>query len=349
MKNVVIIFGADSLEHEVSLKSGYAVAKELNTTNYYNLFYIGILKNGIWKYADNIDTIIINSNDINKIKINEECNVIFQIGNGMINNIKIDKAFLATHGKIGEDGNLQGFLKVNNIPYTGNDVDGSVVCYNKNISKYVAEVNNIKVVPYITLNKYDFNRSDDILVEKLIENLKNEVFGDTFIVKINKGGSSIGVFQCSMSNLLDTIEKAFEIDDFILIEKELYNNHELSISIILTNEGKLLISDIKEFKKKSNFFSFEKKYLPNKDVKYYPQLKICEDLRKKIIEFSITLYKKLNLKSYVRIDYFFDEKNNLYFNEINNLSGMNKISTFFKMWKKNFTFLEFLNFIIDIK
>ena len=346
MKNIVIIFGGDTLEHEVSLKTGHAVAKELMEANCYNLFYIAILKTGEWKYADNIDTILLDSKEYTTIKINQECDTVFQIGDGMINNIKIDKAFLATHGNLGEDGNLQGFLKINNIPYTGNDVDGSVVCYNKNITKSVAEVNNINVVPYITLNKYDFKKEDSLT---LMENIKKKELGDNLIVKINKGGCSIGVFQCTTQTLLDTIEKAFELDDFILIEKEINNMRELCISILLSKEGHLFISNIKEYLKNCNFFSFEEKYIHILTVPDNKKnMPICENVKKIIIEDSTLLYKKLNLKSYVRFDYFVDENNNVYFNEINNLPGLKKYGIFSKMWQPKFTLLEILNYIIDI-
>jgi len=347
MKNIVVIFGGNSLEHEISLKTGYSIGKELFNSKLYKLFFIGILKNGQWKYDNNIDNIIINTDKITTIKINEACCNIHQIGNGMINNIKIDKAFLATHGKIGEDGNLQGFLTVNNIPFTGNDVNGSVVCFNKNICKYIAELHKINVAPYICLNKYDFKLNDPIFNQKLFYLLKP--LGNKFIVKINRGGSSIGVYTCNHITIVDTITKAFELDDFIIIEKELLNIHELSIGIMLKND-ELIISDIKEIPKytNANFMSFEEKYLahPKDSVKINPINILL--FKNKITQDSITLYKKLNLKSYVRIDFFVDEQKSLYFNEINNLPGLSNLSIFYKLWNKKFTYLELLSFIIDL-
>ena len=337
MKNIVVIFGMDSLEYEVSLKSGYVISKELYDSKLYNIFFIAILKNGVWKYDDNIDNIILNPFNIKLIEVNNTCKEVFQIGNGMINNIQIDKAVLATHGKMGEDGNLQGFLKINNIPYTGNNVDGSVVCFNKNICKYVAELHNINVVPYICLNKYDLNKniSDDL--KKL---------GDKLVVKINKGGSSIGVFFCDSTNLYETLVQAFELDDLVLIEKEI-DIREFSVGILFDNENKFLLSEIGEHEKKINQLKINEKYLSNNDVVISEN--ISTNIKELILSNALLLFKKLNLKSYARIDFFLDKDNNLYFNEINNLPGFSKKSLFYSVWKNKYSYLELVNYIINIK
>ncbi len=341
MKNIVIIFGMDSLEHEISLKSAYVIGKELYDSRLFNMFFIGILKDGTWLYDNSIDNIILNPYDIKRVKINESCNKVFQIGNGMINNIQIDKAFLATHGKMGEDGNLQGFLKVNNIPYTGNDVDGSVVCFNKNICKYVAELHGIPVVPYICLNNYDF---DKLNINNFNEFDEFTKLGDELVVKINKGGSSIGVFFCKQSNLYETLKKAFELDDMVLIEKEVIVR-EFSVGILFDN-NKILVSEVGEHLKNVNQLSFEEKYLNNNDVVIPDNL--TSDIKNQITNQAILLFKKLNLKSYARIDFFLDSNNILYFNEINNLPGFSKKSLFYSVWKNKYSYLELVKHIIEL-
>lgn len=298
-KHIAIIFGCDSLEHNVSLMTGYNVGKVLVESDMYNITFVGILKNGIWKYSDIIDDIIINTDNIHTIHINEECPVIYQIGNGMINNIPVYKAFLATHGMIGEDGNLQGFLKLNQISYTGNHVDGSVLCFNKIICKYVAQLHNIKVVPYIYLNKYDIiPTSRDITLNQL---------GDKYIVKINKGGSSIGVYNADINNIKQIINGAFQLDDSIIIEKDLNKFRELSIGLLRCKEEGLIHSDIGEFMKETNHFTFEDKYNNNKENRIRILSHLADNIKQEIIHNAMTIYRKLNLKSYVRIDFFFNK------------------------------------------
>jgi len=330
--NIVVIFGGNSLEHSVSLKTGYAIGKALQLGSG-SLFFIGILPNGLFKYDTNIDTIILHPTDINRIHINEACATIFQIGNGMINNVVIHKALLATHGKIGEDGNLQGFLTVNNIPFTGNDVNGSVICMNKNICKYIAEYLKIPTVPFVCLTKGQ-TQSD-------ITTALSTLPTDHYVVKINTGGSSHGVYLADKSNIDEKITQAFELDDVILVEMYKPSIRELSLGIILKNND-YYISDIGEYIKDSNFFSFEKKYMENS----------CNIIHKKntfphMVERALTLFKKLNLTSYGRFDFFLDAQNNLFFNEINSLPGLTETSLFSQMWKDSFSYFELLNFILN--
>ena len=272
-KYIVVIFGGNSLEYNVSLKTGYSISKELYDSNEYGIFFIGILKNGKWLYDYNINNIILNSDNIINIKINEECEEIIQIGNGKINNIHIDCAFLATHGNNVEDGNLQGFLNFNNIKYTGNNIDGSVLCFNKLYCKIIANNFKIPIVPYEFINK-NYDNIDNKLS-------KLELNNDQYVVKINKGGSSFGIFFSNKEQLKENILKAFKFDENILIEKEILCR-ELSIGII-SNKSKLLISDIGEYKKSNNNFDFNEKYIKNNNM--VVPVKVEENIKYKIINY----------------------------------------------------------------
>ena len=307
-KNIAIIFGCDSFEHTVSLISGYNVGKTLHETNMYHIIFIGIMKNGTWKYSDTLDDILLNTESINTIHINEDCADIYQIGKGEINNTPIYRAFLATHGQFGEDGFLQGFLRMNQIKYTGNDVEGSAVCFNKTLCKYVAELHSIKVVPYICFNKYDLISITSKDVQKL---------GENYVVKVNKGGSSIGVYYADNTTIHNVINEAFKLDEVILIETSLQDFRELSIGLLRCGE-ELVCSDIGEVIKKNTRFTFEDKYITNDDYKQIVLPHLPASIKERIRVDAMTLYNKLNLKSYVRVDFFVTTTNDVYFNEINN-------------------------------
>ena len=258
--NIALFFGGNSMEHNVSLKSAYYVNKELEKSGLYNILNIGILKNNKMLYNDNIDGIIIYNDNINDMLINENNNSVFQLGDGTINNINIDLAFLATHGGNTEDGNLQGMLKLNNIKYTGSDIIGSVLCMNKSLTKLVCKSNNIPVLEDIILNK------NDNFIERIPEIFKK--LGNNLIIKINNGGSSIGIFFSNEINIIDNINKAFQLCDTIIIEKNIKCD-EYSIGI-LGNYPNLFISDIGKFIKNDNFFDYNDKYknylIPNINV-----------------------------------------------------------------------------------
>jgi D-alanine-D-alanine ligase len=332
--NIVLFFGGNSTEYNVSLKSSYYIAKELEKSKLYNLFYIGILKNNIMLYNNNIDNIILYNEDINQIKINENNNAIFQIGDGKINNIKIDLAFLGTHGGNTEDGNLQGFLTLNNIKYTGCDIISSVLCMNKNLTKLICKNNNIPVIDDIILNK------NDIFIDKIDEIINK--LGNELIIKINNGGSSVGIFFTNENTLIENINKAFELCDIIIIEK-FVKCEEYSVGII-GNYPKLYISDVGKFEKTNIFFDYDNKY--KSDLIPTIDINLNDEIKNKIIYYSKILFKELFIKNYSRFDFFICN-NDIYLNEINTLPGLSKLSLFITLWKnKNMNYIDVLNMII---
>jgi len=310
-----IICGAPSLEHTISLQNAYTVAKSLDIP----CLYIGITKAGVWKYAPTIDTLLVNPSSMNRISINESCKEIFQIGDGKINTIVITRAIVITFGSIGEDGHLQGFLTLNQIPYTGCELTASMSCFNKNICKYVAHANGIPVVPYICIHAASYNQST------LLQQVHH--LGHDLIVKINRGGSSIGVFKCTRDTLLHTVAKAFVMDSIVLIERY-YPIRELFIGVIET-DGVLEYSDIGElvYDNTKRILDCQTKYVSN--CKYTTQLNLTSEQLACLYTYTNTLFYALDLNGYARIDFFlYDSK--IYINEINTLPAFTFLFTLFK-------------------
>jgi D-alanine--D-alanine ligase len=330
MKNIAIIFGTSSLEHKVSIKSAKTLSIELPKLNLYNLYYIGITKNNIWKYSNDINNII----DENTLSIINDCDNIFQIGDGKINNIIIDCALLVTHGKIGEDGTIQGYLTINKIPYIGSNVDSSCYCLNKHISKYIANINNVESVPFVYIKKSMYNKLN------IIEKIKH--LGDKFVVKINNSGSSIGTFCCNLITIYDTIDEAFTLSDAIIIEKYL-NIRELSIGIIQDGD-KLIYSDIGEVICKKDLWNLQNKF-ESSGGSTFIDIDIDTNIKDEIIKKATILFEQLNLKDYTRIDFFLVD-NKIYFNEVNTLPGLSGSSVIIKIFSKIYNYRNLINTII---
>ena len=341
-KTIVVIFGGESFEHEVSLYTGYNVSNVLTKT-YSNVFFIGITKTGVWKYSHNISSIILYSKNINDIAINEECDNVNQIGHGKINSVPIDCAFLCTHGQVGEDGTLQGFLSLNKIPFTGPSLMNSALCFNKHFCKSVANSSNITIVPHIHFQKYDILELSECDIIECLSLLNCQ----EYIVKINKGGSSIGVYSCSNTTAFETIKKCIELDDEVLVERKITNMRELSIGALIIN-GKIILSDIGEFVNDNEIFTFDKKYGKTKtEVRLVKD--IPDDVVKCIKQISKKLCYSLNMKSYCRIDFFYTNDGIVYFNEINTLPGLSESSLFPIMFSSKYTYGELLQAIILTK
>lgn len=331
MKNIVIISGGSENEFHVSLASAFHISKQISKKNLFNFFNIIVLPNKKWIYSNDFSSFFINTENIKEISYNSIHEEIFQIGKGKINNIKIDCALLTTHGSSGEDGEIQGFLKMNQIKFTGSDILGSAITLDKEICKIVVKNMGINVVPYITLYK-----NEKYEKKKIYEKL-----GKNIIVKISNGGSSIGVFDTTIDSLDHFISKAFLSSHKILLEKKL-DIRELSIAF-LSNEFSLIGEG-----SQPGFKTFDSKYITRKS-KYVIPAPIKKEIEEKIVRYAKVIKKGLDLKNFGRIDFFLDESGILYFNEVNSIPGMTDGSIFPELWihsGKN-TFSEIITSIID--
>ena len=329
-KNLVIISGGSSDEFKISLRSGYDISEELY--QWFNVFNILITPTKNWLYSNNYKKMFTNPNDISTIDIDYDLDEVFQIGKGMINNIKIDCAILTTHGINGEDGKLQGLLNFYDIPYIGSGVLGSAIGMDKETSKILVKHTNIKVLPWITV--YPKSTLDLNYVKSSL--------GNNLIVKTTNGGSSIGVFKANLENLEVITNKAFKLNNKIIIEPE-KKIRELEIGFI-GNE----FSSIGEIiKKDNNFYDYQQKYID--DIIFQIPAKIDEKLQNEIIKKAKAIKNILNLDNFCRIDFFLINQE-LYFNEVNTLPGFQKSSMFPKLWyDKGFSYKEILEKIINNK
>lgn len=327
-KNLVIISGGSSNEFKISLRSGYDISEELY--KWYNVFNIIISpKKKKWFYSD-YKKMFTNPNDISTIDIDYDLDEVFQIGKGMINNIKIDCAILTTHGINGEDGKLQGFLDFHDIPYIGSGVLGSAIGMDKETSKILVKHININVLPWITL----FPKSIIDL------NYVEAFLGNNLIVKTTNGGSSIGVFKANLENLELITNKAFEMSSKIIIEPE-KKIRELEIGFI--GDDFSAIGEI--IKKDNDFYDYQQKYV--EEIIVEVPAKINKKLEDDIIKKAKDIKKILNLDNFCRIDFFLINQE-LYFNEVNTLPGFQKSSMFPKLWyDKGFSYKEILDKIIN--
>jgi D-alanine-D-alanine ligase len=324
-----IVFGFNSDEHAVSLKTAYSMYKELSAAGY-ELLCVGGTKSGVWRYSSDIDTIIMNPDDIKTICINDSCPTVHQIGNGMINGKNIKKVLLATLGKYGEDGHIQGFLTMNKLPYTGCGVTGSSVGFNKYISKIIAQTYGVPIVPYMCIHKQTWDGDVGRCAS----------LGPDLIVKINRGGSSIGVYPCTQDTLFATIEEAFKHDTIILVEKRL-TMREISIGVL---KGEL--SDITELVKHDPLRTYDVKYYTTTVYDTTPAL--AQTIRDQICKDALVLWERCDLEGYARIDFFLTEDGVLYFNELNTLPTFTKTSFFAKMWASRYTYLQLLEKILGV-
>lgn len=292
---IAVIMGGISSEREVSLNSGREVYNNLNRDKY----------------------------EVVKIVLDEKNDIFTKL------TPDIDFAFLALHGKFGEDGCIQSILETMDIPYSGCRPLTSALCMDKNITKKILRDSNLPTAPW--------------LVVKSIEEIdydKIEEIGYPVFIKPNCGGSSVATFFIhSKEEVLNAVEQGLKVDEFVMIEK--YIPGEEFTSFVLNGEVFPTVS----IKATSDFFDYSSKYSNNGAVEEVVYLE--EKLQNKINKISKTCWNVFNCKGYVRIDIIISD-GNPYILELNTLPGMTQTSLIPRSAKANGVgFSELLDKLIE--
>ncbi len=366
---VGVIFGGESVEHEVSIISAIQAMNKIDQEKY-DIIPIYITKDREW-YTGEMLRDIDSYRDLSLVKKYAK-NVILCCENGyyylkqkrgLLNkNISdIDIIFPIVHGTNVEDGTLQGYLQTIGVPYVGSNVYSSVVGQDKYYMKRIFEGENLPITKFTWFYDYDYkNNSEEVL--KKINKLKYPL-----IVKPATTGSSVGIkTAANEEELVVAIEEAINYDNKIIVEEMVENLREVNISVLGNYENQKL-SEIEEVISNNKFLTFEDKYIGNSKtkgkigVKSYNKMfpskgmlsasrkipaEITEKERKEIEEIAIKAFKCLGSSGVCRIDFLIDDKSKkVYINEINSIPG----SLAFYLWEpKGVKYTELLDDMINI-
>ena len=303
-KNVAILSGGFSKEYDVSILSGDVIFENIDR-NKYSPFKI-VIKKDSWLYY---------SSDGEKIAVNKE-DFSVKIGKNRIN---FDVIIIMIHGSPGEDGVLQSYFDLLDIPYTGCDSYTSSLTFNKRDCISVLNKYNIP-----TAKSVHINGSDIIEPTQIIDELGLPCF-----VKANKSGSSFGVFKVhSVSELSSAIKKAFEFDNEILIESFLEGT-EVSVGV-MKYKNETVVFGITELISENDFFDYDAKY--HGQSQEITPANISTVQRKNVSEVAVKIYNKLGIKGISRSEFIFVDQIP-HFLELNSIPGMTNESIFPKQAK----------------
>lgn len=224
-----------------------------------------------------------------------------------------DVAFLCMHGKMGEDGTLQGFLETLSIPYTCSGVQASAIAMDKAKSKILYAQAGVPTAPSVTLKRH---------VDYDLEAIKG-VVGIPCVVKPATEGSALGVeIVEDESQLLETIKKIFEIDDQLVVER-FVSGEEITVAVLGNNDAYAL--PIIKIVPKGEFYDFESKYAPGGSQHICPA-PIEESLAKKIHGYAVDAHLALGCRGVSRSDFIIDEEGTPWILETNTIPGMTATS-----------------------
>jgi D-alanine-D-alanine ligase len=293
MKNVAIVMGGYSSENKISLTSGNVVFNNINRTKF-NPFRIHVFKEK-WVYADENDAEFpIDKNDFSVTVAGTKIN--------------FDVVFNAIHGTPGEDGLLQAYFELLQIPQTSCDYYQAALTFNKRDMLSVLKPYGIK-----TAESYYLNLGDEINVDTILAKVGLPCF-----VKPNKSGSSFGISKVkTAAEFLPAIENAYKEDDEIIIESFL-DGTEVSVGVI-NYKGTVTVLPITEIVSENDFFDYEAKYL-GKSKEITPA-RISEELKVKIETVAKRAYEVLKMKGFSRSE-FIIVNNEPHMLEMNTIPGL---------------------------
>ena len=320
-KNVAFVTGGYSTEAVISYKSAITIENNLDRDKY-NIYKIDITPHGWW-YENGDQKTAVDRND-------------FTINRGD-KKIKFDAVFIGIHGTPGEDGKLQGYFDLMNLPYTSCDAATSALTFNKRYTVAVAAFAGIGVAKSLHLFKHTSIDNAEIL-----KRLQLPVF-----VKPNNGGSSIGMSKVSKGEDLSVaLEKAFKEDDQVLVE-EFIAGREYTIGVF-KSKGEIVTLPFTEVKTHKEFFDFEAKYTPGMSEEITPA-KVDESIAQKVRETAKKVYRTFNCRGVVRMDFIFhEEKKEPYLLEINTVPGQSEASIVPQQVKANgWTLKDFYSKLIE--
>lgn len=318
---IIVIFGGQSVEHEVSLLSAKNIISSLDR-NKYDVIPIGITKKGSWVQGPTLLQLAQNATPTSQVTGSLTTNP-----NSVITSIKANfVVFPVLHGTNGEDGTLQGFLEMTKVPYVGANVLGSAVGMDKDVQKRLLRDAKIPTAKFVVLT----NRFTLAALP-----LPFPVF-----VKPANLGSSVGITKVKRkTDLLKAVNLAFKYDRKVIIEQAI-NGREIEISV-LGNEDPIasLPGEIVP-QGKHEYYDYAAKYLDENGAKLLVPAKLTSSQIKIAQKLAIKAYKTLCCEGMARVDMFLSKNlpagrrgSKFYINEINTIPGFTSISMYPKLWE----------------
>jgi len=330
-KVVAIICGGRSREHEVSLQSAYYVFKNLDRKKYQGVL-LGVDKKGYWHFASCYNNLVTQKGPLGKMKAGLAKVVLIRGGKKVgVLDLKqkkiikrIDIFFPLIHGPYGEDGCLQGYLELLDLPYVGADVLGSALAMDKEYTKRLLQAEGIPVAPFVTLCRGESKNREK--ARMMVKKYKFPLF-----VKPACLGSSVGISKVfNLKELEKAITLAFRCDSKIILEQYI-PGREIECSVLGNKDPQASLPG--EIKPHHDFYSYAAKYLDSEGADLLAPAPLSPMLRKKVQRLSKRVFQILGLEGMARVDFFLQHQGKLIVNEVNTIPGFTQISMYPRLWE----------------
>lgn len=316
---VLLLFGGESSEHEVSVSSARNVYAAIDDEKFTVLLgYID--KAGKWWLLETIGMNVDTHGSPQLVPVLGSGNFLTVPHNNVI---RPDVLLPILHGKNGEDGSVQGLAQLLHIPIVGCDMTSSALCMDKVATKEILRANSIKMVPY----EKHISGQDIPDFNKISMRLGSPVF-----VKPSRAGSSVGVSKVfTEEEFVAALELAHQHDSVVLIEAGI-SGREIEVAV-LGKPPHHKASVAGEIEPEGDFYSYDSKYSSNSQSKIIIPAAISPEQMQRVRDWALKSYELLGCSGLTRVDFFLDDKGAIYLNELNTLPGFTNVSMYPKLWR----------------
>lgn len=321
--HLVLLYGGQSAEHEVSLVSARSVLRALKSARY-QVTPVRINRDGTW-----VRISAVSGRDLSKIDLSEAGEpVVLKPGGKLVSvrrltdEVQVDVVFPILHGANGEDGAIQGLLQMYGIPCVGAGILGSSVCMDKDVSKRLLREAGIAVPNFRVLRNKETNiPSYEYLTATL---------GKILFVKPANTGSSVGISRVeSLSQYQTAVEQAFKYDEKVLVEEAIHGR-EIECSVLGRNPVR--VSACGEITTTHSFYSYQAKYNDESATDLIIAPPLPDEVTTQIQDLARKVCQVLECYGMVRVDFFLEKNHRILVNEANTIPGFTSVSMYPLLW-----------------
>jgi D-alanine-D-alanine ligase len=314
---VLLLAGGQSEEHEVSINSARSVLQALPADRF-EVTSIVISREGRWLPAPDSARAL-------------ECGSAASGGELVLHQAAsaeaFDVVFPILHGPNGEDGTIQGMLKLAGIPFVGSSVLGSAVSMDKIMTKAVLATHGIPQVPYQLVTRHEFAHKPEDAISSLL------ALGFPLFVKPANLGSSVGISKArDATELRAALRLAFELDRRVIVEVAAGTGKPREIEVGILGNDDPQASQVGELTFESDFYDYDTKYTEGRAEMHIPA-NIPPEVSDQARALAVKAFKALDCAGLSRIDFFYCEDGSLFLNEVNTMPGFTKTSMYPQLWQ----------------
>lgn len=324
-KQILVVFGGQSSEHDVSCMSAVNVINNIDREAY-DVMLIGITLDGKWLYVDSVDQIKDGSWEKSEVSAivspdaSEKCIIVMDKDG--FRKVKIDLVFPVLHGLWGEDGTIQGIFELAQIPYVGCGVLASAVSMDKAYTKIIVDSIGVRQAAFELVIDHELKKDLDEVIERIEKKFDYPVF-----IKPSRAGSSKGVSKAAnREELVAGLFEAAKHDRKILVEETIIGR-EIECAVYGNDSEPVMASGVGEILAAADFYDFDAKY-NNAESKTIVGPELPGDAAERVRKAAVRIFKAVDGYGLSRVDFFVTAEGEVIFNEINTLPGFTAISMY---------------------